>query len=92
MQDSHTQESLRSVSVVTDKVVWASGTHGTYVITLDGGKTWTPHQVPGAEELDFRGVKAFGAEVFLLAADPGDKSRIYHTSDSGEHWELQFTL
>jgi photosystem II stability/assembly factor-like uncharacterized protein len=91
MQDSHTQESLRGVSVVNDQTVWASGNHGTYIVTTDGGKSWTTRQVAGAQELDFRGVKAFGSEVFLLAAGPGDKSRVYHTSDSGQHWELQFT-
>ena len=91
MQESHTKESLRGVSAVNENVVWASGTRGTYLLTTDGGKTWTAHQVPGTEELDFRGVKAFGAEAFLLAAGPGDKSRIYHTTDFGKHWELQFT-
>lgn len=90
MQQSHTKESLRCVSVVDANVIWASGTHGTYVITTDAGKKWTPHQVPGAESLDFRGVKAFGSEAFLLAAGPGDKSRIYHTTDFGRHWMLQF--
>ena len=91
IQESHTKESLRGVSAVDENVVWASGTHGIYLLTTDGGKTWTPHQVSGAEDLDFRGVKAFGAEAFLLAAGPGDKSRIYHTADFGKHWELQFT-
>lgn len=91
IQESRTKESLRGVSVVNVNVIWASGTHGTYIVTTDGGKTWIPHQVPGAESLDFRGVRAFGAEAFLLAAGPGDKARIYHTSDFGKHWELQFT-
>lgn len=91
IQDSHTKESLRGVSVVNANVVWASGTHGTYIVSTDGGGTWTPHQMPGAADLDFRGVKAFGAEAFLLAAGPGDKSRIYHTNDFGQHWEMQFT-
>lgn len=91
VQESHTNESLRGISVVDENVVWASGTHGTFLVTNDGGKSWAVHQVPGAEELDFRGVKAFGAEAFLLAAGPGDKSRIYHTGDFGKHWELQFT-
>lgn len=91
IQDSHTKESLRGLSVVDKNVIWASGTHGTYVLTTDGGKNWTAHQVPGAEDLDFRGVKAFGAEAFLLASGTGDKSRIYHTSNLGKHWELQFT-
>jgi photosystem II stability/assembly factor-like uncharacterized protein len=48
--------------------------------------------VPGAEALDFRGVVAFSAdEAFLMSAGPGDQSRIYHTSDAGRHWQLQFT-
>lgn len=91
MQVSHTKESLRGVSVVDASIIWASGTGGTYLLTSDGGKNWAAHQVPGAESLDFRGVKAFGPHAFLLAAGPGDKSRIYHTADSGNHWELQFT-
>lgn len=91
LQDSHSKESLRGVSIADANTVWASGTHGTYIVTKDAGQTWTPHQVPGAEQLDFRGVKAFGEETFLLAAGPGDQSRIYHTADFGAHWELQFT-
>jgi len=42
--------------------------------------------------LDFRAVVAFSAaEAFLMASGPGDQSRIYHTKDSGQHWQLQFT-
>ena len=91
MQESHIQESLRGVSVVNEQTVWASGTHGTYVVTRDGGKTWKAAQVPGAEALDFRDVEAFGDTVYLLAAGPGAQSRIYKTSDGGAHWQLQFT-
>jgi photosystem II stability/assembly factor-like uncharacterized protein len=91
MQVSHTKESLRGVSAVNDRLVWASGTHGTYLLTTDGGRNGAAHQIAGAEDLDFRGVRAFGAEAFLLAAGPGDKSRIYHTVDFGKHWDLQFT-
>ena len=88
---SHTTESLRGVSVVSDKIAWASGTRGTYLQTTDG-RTWTPKQVPGAGSLDFRGVAAFSAnEAFLMSSGPGDRSRIYHTSDGGRRWELQFT-
>ncbi len=92
IQNSHTTEDLRGVSAISTKVVWASGTHGTYLRTLDGGETWTPAQVPGAEALDFRDVEAFSAdEAYLLAAGPGDQSRIYKTTDGGKTWALQFT-
>jgi len=87
-----TNEDLRGVSAVTEQVAWVSGTHGTYLRTSDGGRTWLPGQVPGAEKLDFRGVVAFSAdEAFLMSAGPGEQSRIYHTGDAGLHWQLQFT-
>ena len=92
VQISHTTESLRGVSTVSQEVAWASGAHGTYLRTVDGGRTWTPAQVPDAGALDFRAVVAFSAdEAFLMSAGPGEQSRIYHTSDAGKYWQLQFT-
>jgi len=92
VQISHTTEDLRGVSAVSRQIAWASGTHGAYLRTIDGGRTWTPAQVPDAGALDFRGVVAFSAdEAFLMSAGPGDQSRIYHTEDGGRHWQLQFT-
>ena len=92
MQDSHSAESFRGVSSVSRNIAWASGTHGTYLRTTDAGRTWTSAQVPDAATLDFRAVVAFSAdEAFLMSAGPGDQSRIYHTTDAGKHWQLQFT-
>jgi photosystem II stability/assembly factor-like uncharacterized protein len=92
LQDSHTTENLRGVSAVSTRIVWASGTHGTYLRTTDGGNHWISAQVPGAEELDFRDVEAFSTdEAYILAAGPGEQSRIYKTNDAGKSWTLQFT-
>jgi photosystem II stability/assembly factor-like uncharacterized protein len=92
VQISNTAESLRGVSAVSREIAWASGTHGTYLRTVDAGRTWTPAQVPDAATLDFRAVVAFSAEeAFLMSAGSGDQSRIYHTTDGGKHWQLQFT-
>ena len=92
LEVSHTTESLRGASAVSRQVAWASGTHGTYLRTTDAGRTWIPAQVPDATALDFRAVVAFSAdEAFLMSSGPGDQSRIYHTSDAGQHWQLQFT-
>jgi len=91
-QSSNTTEALRGISAVSQQIAWASGTHGTYVRTTSGGRIWIPAQVPNATTLDFRGVVAFSAdEAFLMSAGPGDQSRIYHTFDAGQHWQLQFT-
>ena len=91
-QISHSTASLRGVSALDAQVVWASGTGGTYLRTTDGGATWQAAVVPGAEALDFRGVRALDARtVYLLSSGSGDKSRIYKTTDGGAHWTLQFT-
>jgi photosystem II stability/assembly factor-like uncharacterized protein len=92
VQKSNTTENLRGVSVLANQVAWASGTHGTFLRTTDGGNSWQAVQVPGAESLDFRDVEAFSADLaYLLSAGPGDQSRIYKTTDAGKHWILQFT-
>jgi photosystem II stability/assembly factor-like uncharacterized protein len=92
LQQSGTTARLQAVSAVDERVVWASGVAGTFVVTTDGGTTWTPGIVPGAERLEFRDVEAISAtEAFLLAAGNGEDSRIYHTRDGGKHWALQFT-
>lgn len=91
-QTSGSAASLRGVSAVDAKVVWASGSGGAYLQTADGGATWTAARVPGAEALDFRGVRAIDARtVYLVSSGSGDKARIYKTSDGGAHWTLQFT-
>jgi photosystem II stability/assembly factor-like uncharacterized protein len=91
-QTSNTRASLRGVSAVDARTVWASGSGGTYLATIDGGVTWRASKVPGAETLDFRGIRAIDARtVYLLSSGSGDKSRIYKTSDAGRHWTLLFT-
>ncbi len=91
-QTSGVSSSLRGVSVVNAQVVWASGTTGTTLRTTDGGATWKAAQVPGAEALDFRGIRAIdGQTVYLLSSGAADKARIYKTTDGGSHWVLQFT-
>lgn len=90
-QDVKTTASLRGLSVVNDKVIWASGTGGAVIKTTDGGKTWNVMIVPGAEKLDFRDVEAFDANTaYILSIGNGGLSRIYKTTDGGATWNEQF--
>ena len=92
MQESRTQSSLRGVSAVDGLIVWASGSAGTWLRTIDGGVNWQTSTVSGAEDLDFRGIRAFSANrAILMSAGPGAKSRVYETTDAGSHWTLLFT-
>ena len=91
-QTVDTTASFRGLSVVNEKIVWASGTGGTVIRTINAGKTWKVMTVPGAEKLDFRDVEAFDANTaYVLSIGNGDSSRIYKTTDGGATWKLQFT-
>jgi photosystem II stability/assembly factor-like uncharacterized protein len=91
-QPSGTTNRLQAISPVSDRIAWASGAGGTYAVTTDGGDTWRSGVVPAADSLEFRDVEGVSESVaYLLAAGPGDRSRIYKTEDGGRSWSLQFT-
>ena len=84
-QSSGTTALLIAVSPVNSNVVWASGTGGTFVVTTDGGNTWTSGVVPGAESLQFRDVQGVSAtEAYLMSiGDNTGDFQIYKTVDGG---------
>ncbi len=91
-QTVETKASFRGLSVINEKIIWASGTGGTVIKTVDGGKSWNVMTVPGAEKLDFRDIEAFDEKTaYILSIGNGDASRIYQTFDGGKTWKLQFT-
>jgi photosystem II stability/assembly factor-like uncharacterized protein len=91
-QRSGTTNRLQAISPVSARVAWASGTGGTYAVTIDGGATWRAGVVPGADTLEFRDVEGIDARAaYLLSAGPGDQSRIYKTTDGGATWTRLFT-
>ncbi|MGA7853540.1 MAG: hypothetical protein WCA15_09455 [Candidatus Acidiferrales bacterium] len=97
-QSSGTTQLLIAVSPVNDRVVWAAGTGGTYVVTTDGGNTWKSGVVPGTtddpnDELQFRDVQGVSDKVAYLMSignNPTD-FKIYKTTDGGATWNIQFT-
>jgi photosystem II stability/assembly factor-like uncharacterized protein len=90
-QSLPTSGRFQAVSVVDDRIVWIAGVEGAVARSLDGGTHWERLTVPGADSLQFRDVHAVsGATAYLLSAGPGERSRIYRTSDGGASWNLQF--
>jgi len=82
--------SLRGLAVVSDSVIWASGTHGTYLWSADAGSHWTAGTVPGAGSLDFRDVAVVAPDTVVLMASAQDTARIFRTTDRGAHWTLAY--
>lgn len=87
--NSGTKASIRGLSVVSDKVLWISGSEGTVGKSTDGGVTWKITQVKGFEKADFRDIEAFDAKtaVIMAIAEP---AYILRTSDGGETWQTVY--
>ena len=93
VQESGTTAGLRGIDSVDGTVAWASGSGGTVLRTIDGGAHWLKCAVPDADKdgatLDFRGVQAWDANTaIVMASGPGDKSRLYKTTDGCKTWRI----
>ncbi len=92
-QASGTRSRLRALSTPSREVAWAAGSGSTWLRTTDRGRSWVPHVMTGGDSQDFRDLHAWDASTAcLLAVGPGDKSRIYRTTDGGTTWQRRFTL
>ena len=79
--------SLRGVSAPGDDVVWASGSQGVVLRSLDRGILFRRVDPPGASELDFRMLWAFDDQhAWAGSAGPGAASRLFETLDGGKTW------
>lgn len=83
--DVGSDASFRGLHVVSDKVIWMSGTGGTVIVSSDGGKTWRKRNVEGAKELDFRDIHAFDDGTAVIISS-GDVAQIFRTTNGGRTW------
>ncbi|HEU5453698.1 MAG TPA: hypothetical protein VFU76_16995 [Terriglobales bacterium] len=84
--------SLRGLAI-HGKLIWASGSGGTWLRSADDGKTWTHGVLPGAESQDFRGVAVLNKKTVLLMSSglaEKNQAHIYRTTDTGAHWTEVF--
>ncbi|MEJ7739810.1 MAG: oxidoreductase [Chitinophagaceae bacterium] len=86
---SGTKTSLRGLSVVTDRVIWVSGSNGTVGRSIDGGKNWKWFTVKGFEKRDFRDIEAFDAATAIIMAI-AEPACLLKTTNGGETWKLVY--
>ena len=87
---SGTKSSFRGMSVVTDQILWVSGSNGTVGRSVDGGTTWQWLPVKGFEKRDFRDIEAFDKNTALVIAI-AEPAQILKTVDGGQTWKIVFT-
>ncbi|HVY76014.1 MAG TPA: YCF48-related protein [Puia sp.] len=81
--------SLRGLSVVSDRVVWVSGSGGTVGLSTDSGISWNWIQVPRYEKTDFRDIQAFSdSEAVIMGIT--QPAVILKTKDGGKTWIKTF--
>jgi len=87
--NSGTQAHLRGLSVVNDRVIWASGTGGQVGRSTDGGQSWSWRTIPGFESVDFRDVEAFD-ELTAVVMGVGSPGYILRTTNGGKDWTIVY--
>jgi len=73
------------------KHVWASGTRGTIIHSVDNGQTWSIQKIKGAENLDFRDLCVLNKKnILLMSAGLSEKgaTKIFQSTDSGQTWKI----
>jgi photosystem II stability/assembly factor-like uncharacterized protein len=84
-QRSGVTADLRAVAAIDEQTAWASGNGGTWLRTVDAGRTWISGTIPGGEQLDFRSLAAFDSRrAIVLSA--GSPARMFRTDDAGASW------
>lgn len=81
--------SFRGLSVVTNKILWVSGSNGTVGKSVDEGQSWKWMTIKGFEKSDFRDIEAFDKNTAIVMA-VGEPAYILKTKDGGENWNVVF--
>lgn len=82
-----TDASLRGLHAISSKVVWLTGSKGTFLRTIDSGKTWKHGSI--VDSLDFRDVYAFDEDKAVVISS-GYPATIFKTTNGGDSWQLTY--
>ncbi|MDN3669225.1 YCF48-related protein [Echinicola jeungdonensis] len=84
-----TQQNILGLSPITDEIIWACGTEGLWMRTLDGGEAWEIGTIEGLDSVNFLDIEAFDA-ITAIAVSAGMPAMIYKTTDGGKKWNPTF--
>lgn len=92
-QHADSSTAIRGLAAPNDSVVWASGSGGVLVRSVDGGRSWTTRRLPGADSLFLVDVSAFDARTAIVLGTSfnGGLAKIFRTDDGGATWRVLYT-
>ncbi len=79
--------SLRGLSVVDNKVIWASGSKGTVLRSVDGGISFQNIEVNECSTCDFRDIEAFDDKTAIIMSS-GFPAKLFKTTNGGKAWTM----
>ena len=79
-------QSYRGLSVVNQKTAWVSGSKGSILRTVDGGKNWDTLNPKGYAAKDFRDIHAFSRKTAVTMSS-GDSGVVLITHNGGKTWK-----
>ncbi|WP_143310486.1 WD40/YVTN/BNR-like repeat-containing protein [Chitinophaga vietnamensis] len=83
-------KSIRGLSVVSDDVLWASGTGGMVGRSTDGGHEWQWTRITACDSCDWRSLYAFNAQQAIVI-NAGEPAHVFRTQDGGQSWQEVYT-
>ncbi len=86
---TNSSASIRGLVVVNENVIWASGSGGTVLCSVDGGNNWKEIKVPGQIENDFRSIYAWNENKALVFGVSGPDFG-FLTEDGGKNWKTVY--
>ncbi|NNF36647.1 MAG: photosystem II stability/assembly factor-like protein [Saprospiraceae bacterium] len=84
---SPSEASLRGLHSLSESTVWVSGSQGTFLRSIDGGKSWKHGSI--VDSVDFRDIHAFDANRAIVVS-AGHPALIFITGNAGDNWELVY--
>lgn len=85
MHATGSSASFRGLVSVDDEVIWACGSQGTVLRSVDGGQHWETIRLPGMEKVELRAIHAWDAQEAIVAT-AGQPCVILKTVDGGVSW------
>ena len=92
-QTSGTEKRLLTLQLLNENEGWAGGYDGTILKTINGGNIWTSQNIGTLDDIhSIFFIDSLIGWAVLYEFTPYRHASIIYTTDSGESWNVQFSI